>query len=315
MNKFRSSFLFVCWLTLALALLPALRAQDTPPAAPPPAPPAAPAPTAEKAPEAAPADDKAVAPEAKKADGELRNLAPDEGKPDSSTKKRPRLHVRPFGVQRSSEEPPHFGDQTVSSDRTQSAAVTIFGNTTVDGHLTDAAVSVFGNTTVNGTVDDAAVSVFGTTTINGQVKGEAVAVFGDMVLGPQADIGGETVVVFGKLTRAPGSQIHGGIQEVGNFGPFRNAGDGLRAWINSCLLMGRPLWIGENLGNSCFQDAFQHRVLLLQCLYARAQHFAYRAVAPFADILLNPVGFGPERDSNGLVGTNSHSATPDVTMS
>jgi len=110
------------------------------------------------------------------------------------------------------------------------------------------AVSIFGNTTVNGTVDDAAVSVFGTTTINGQVKGEAVAVFGDMVLGPRADVGGETVVVFGKLLRDPGAQNHGGIQQVGNFGPFRNAGDGLRAWVNSCLLLGRPLWIGENLG-------------------------------------------------------------------
>ena len=99
MNKFRSSLLFVCG--LVLALLPALRAQDTPPATPPPAQPAAPAPAAAKAAEAAPADDKAAAPEAKKADGELRDLAPDEGKPDRSTTKRPRLHVRPFGVQRS----------------------------------------------------------------------------------------------------------------------------------------------------------------------------------------------------------------------
>ncbi len=244
MNKSRFPLLFACWLTLALALLPALRAQDTPPATPPPAPPAATTPTAEKAPEAAPADDKAVAPEAKKADGELRELGNDEEKPAGTTKAKRRGHA----IHSTGDQPPHLGDQTISAGNTQSEAVTIFGNTTVDGHLTNAAVSVFGNTTVNGSVDDGAVSVFGTTTVNGQVKGPAVAVFGDMVLGPQADVGDEVVVVFGKLVRDPGARTHAGIQQVGNFGPFRNIGDGLHAWINSCLFMGRPLWIGENLG-------------------------------------------------------------------
>lgn len=248
MTKPRASLLFACWLTLALALLPVLRAQEPPPAPAAPAEPAAPAPAVEKAPPATQADDKAVAPEAKKPEAPLRELGATEEKPDGTAKKKPARRPRAYGVHGNSDQPPHFGDQTVASGSSQSEAVSIFGNTTVDGHLTDAAVSIFGNTTVNGTVDDSAVSVFGTTTINGQVKGEAVAVFGDMVLGPQADIGGETVVVFGKLTRAPGAQNHGGIQEVGSFGPFRNLGDGLHAWINSCLLMGRPLWIGENLG-------------------------------------------------------------------
>ena len=238
MNKSRFPLLFACWLALALALLPALRAQDTPPATPPAQPAAVPAP------EPAPADDKAVAPEAKKADGELRELGKDEEQPKSTTKTRRRTR----GIHSTGDEPPHLGDQTISAGNTQSEAVTIFGNTTVDGHLTNAAVSIFGNTTVNGSIDDGAVSVFGTTTINGQVKGPAVAVFGDMVLGPQADVGDEVVVVFGKLVRDPGARTHAGIQQVGNFGPFRNIGDGLHAWINSCLFMGRPLWIGENLG-------------------------------------------------------------------
>ncbi|MBI2813673.1 MAG: RDD family protein [Opitutae bacterium] len=245
MNKPRLPFLFACWLTLTLALLPVLRAEETPPAAPAPAAETA-APVAEKSAEAAPTDDKAVTPsDDEKPAGELRELGAEESRP--ATKKKSSRRTR--GVHGSGDQPPHFGgDQTISADKTRSEAVTIFGNTTVDGHLTDAAVSVFGNTTVNGTVDQAAVSVFGTTTVNGKVGDAAVAVFGDLVLGPKAEIGGETVVVFGKLIRSPGAQTHGGVQEVGSFGPFRNLGGGLRAWFNSCLLMARPLWIGENLG-------------------------------------------------------------------
>ena len=256
MNKPRSSFLFACWLTLALVLLPVLRAEETPPSTPAPAAepaaltaPAEPssAPAVGKTAEAAPVDDKAVEAPEKKADGELRELGTEDNKPAAKKKSPRRTHS--FGGRGNADAPPHFGaDQTISADSTKREAVTIFGNTTVDGHLTDAAVSVFGNTTVNGTVDDAAVSVFGTTTINGKVGDVAVAVFGDLVLGPKAEVGSEAVVVFGKLIRSPGAQIHGGVQEIGTFGPFRNLGEGLHAWINSCLLMGRPLWIGENLG-------------------------------------------------------------------
>jgi uncharacterized RDD family membrane protein YckC len=147
---------------------------------------------------------------------------------------------------RGAEEAPHFGDQTIAATRTQDAAVTIFGNTTVDGHLTDAAVSVFGNTTVNGTVDGEAVSVFGTTTINGKVKGEVVTVYGDLVLGPEADVGGEAVVVFGKIIKAPGAQIHGNTQEVVSFRPLGDA-EGLSTWFTKCLLMGRPLAFDSRL--------------------------------------------------------------------
>lgn len=252
MNKPRYPLLFACWLTLALALLPVLRAatsaeptvpaQDATPTPPEPAEPsksvALAAPAAEKA--------EATAPEDKPAAGELRELGTAEEKPAGTARKKTIRSRSSSSKSRHNDAPP-FGNHTVSADSTQSEAVSVFGSTTVDGHVTDAAVSVFGNTTVNGTVDDAAVSVFGTTTINGKVKGEAVAVFGDLVLGPNADVGGEAVVVFGKLLRSPGAQVHGGTQEVINFGPF---GDftGLRTWFTKCLLLGRPLWIGENLG-------------------------------------------------------------------
>lgn len=256
MNKSRYSFLFAGWLALTLALLPVLRAQEAPPAVPAvPAPaviPAEPAatepatPAAEAAaPDEAPTDDKAVVPKEKSAAGELRELGASEGKPARPTKKKsPRSRTSGVGA-RHSDGPP-IGDHTVSADNTQSEAVSVFGDTTVDGHVTDAAVSVFGNTTVNGTVDDAAVSVFGTTTVNGHVKGEAVAVLGDVILGPDAVVDGEVVAVLGKVVRGPGSQIHGGTQQIGSFGPF---GDftGLRVWFNKCLLMGRPLAFDSRL--------------------------------------------------------------------
>ncbi len=252
MNKSRYPFLFAGWLALTLALLPVLRAQEAPPAPPAPAEPAlavtpaekpsatepavpAEAPAADKTDETPPADDKAVAPEEKKPEGELRELGTTE---EPTTKPSKKKSVRRGS--RGADEAPHFGDQTIAATRTQEAAVTIFGNTTVDGHLTDAAVSVFGSTTVNGTVDGEAVSVFGTTTINGKVKGEVVTVYGDLVLGPDADVGGQAVVVFGKIIKAPGAQIHGNTQEVVGFRPLGSA-EGLTTWFTKCLLMGRPL--------------------------------------------------------------------------
>lgn len=269
MNKSRYSFLFAGWLALTLALLPVLRAasfaaaseptQEAPPAPPVPAEPApittpaepaatepaapAEAPATEKTDEAAPADDKALAPEEKKTDGELRELGSTEEPSAPPAKKTPNRRNR---GSRGAEEAPHFGDQTIAAARTQDAAVTIFGNTTVDGHLTDAAVSVFGSTTVNGTVDGEAVSVFGTTTINGKVKGEVVTVYGDLVLGPDADVGGQAVVVFGKIIKAPGAQIHGNTQEVIGFRPLGDA-EGLTTWFKKCFLMGRPLAFDSRL--------------------------------------------------------------------
>lgn len=142
---------------------------------------------------------------------------------------------------------PKFGDQTVAAEKRQGEAVTIMGDTVVDGEVMDAAVSILGNTTVNGRVHDAAVSVLGTTTVNGRVGDAAVAVLGDIVLGPEAVVDGEVVVVFGKLKRAPGSQVKGGIQEIGGFGPFQGSA-WLHAYVKQCVIWFRPLWFGENLG-------------------------------------------------------------------
>lgn len=250
MNKSRYPFLYTCWLALALALWPVLRAQETPPAPPPaeaapsvaPTAPAEPAVApedkavdeAEKAVESKPEADEKLAPAEKKDADELRDLTSDENKPSSSTRKRTTRSRN-----RHNDAPP-FGNHVVAQGVTQGEAVSVWGDTRVDGTVTGEAVSVFGSTTVNGTVGDQAVSVFGSTTINGHVKGQAVTVFGDLILGPEAKVDGETVVVFGKIIRAPGAQLNGSIQEVGSFGPF---GDftGLRTWLTKCLFMGRLL--------------------------------------------------------------------------
>ncbi|MBL9218445.1 MAG: RDD family protein [Opitutaceae bacterium] len=312
MNKSRSSFLFAGWLALTLALWPVLRAQETPP--PPPVPvepapavtPAEPAaalaaapaetPVAEKTDEVPPTDDKAVAPAEKPAEGELRELGADEKKPASTIKKRS-TRTRSSGVRHND---PQFGDHTVSAGNTQNEAVSVFGDTTVEGHVTDAAVSVFGNTTVNGTVDDAAVSVFGTTTINGHVKGEAVAILGDVVLGPDAVVDGEVVAVLGKVVRGPGAQIHGGTQQIGSFGPF---GDftGLRVWFNKCLLMGRPLAFDSRLMWAWYAAfgllAFYALIALIaptgvqKCVDTLEQRPGSSLLAALLTMLLTPVAY------------------------
>jgi uncharacterized RDD family membrane protein YckC len=313
MNKSRYSFLFAGWLALTLALLPVLRAQEAPPAPPAPAEPAltvtpaepaateptapAEAPAAEKSDEAPPADDKAVVSEEKKSEGELREIGTTEEPTTPPAKKTPTRRNR---GSRGAEEAPHFGDQTIAAARTQDAAVTIFGNTTVDGHLTDAAVSVFGSTTVNGTVDGEVVSVFGTTTINGKVKGEVVAVYGDLVLGPDAEVGGEAVVVFGKIIKAPGAQIHGNTQEVVSFRPLGDA-EGLSTWFTKCLLMGRPLAFDSRLMWAWYTAlgilAFYALIALLapagvqKCVDTLEQRPGSSLISALLTLLLTPVAY------------------------
>lgn len=247
MNKSRLPLLFTLWLALALATVPALFAQETPPA------PTVPERSAEAPAEPAAAaadeadDSEQPAEQAKETtEPEMRELAPGtEQQPAGKSSRRSR-RSRTMGYDSNSDRPP-FGSHIVPAGQSWREAVSVFGDTRVDGTVRDAAVSVLGSTTVNGTVNGEAVSVFGTTTINGKVGGVAVAVFGDVVLGPNADIGDEVVVVFGRLTRDAESITRGGVQEIGGFGPFKNH-DWLRAWITKCLLWGRPLWVGENLG-------------------------------------------------------------------
>jgi len=266
MNSLRSTLLFL-WFAFALAIPPALSAQETPPP-PAPAQPAVDAPTlpddkvaapapapasSEVTPPAEPADAVAVEPDQSAAESveaaapteaEMRELATTNAEQAEKPAKPAKKSRRNRGAD--SDAPP-FGSHRVPAGQNRNEAVSIFGNTKVEGSVDAAAVSIFGNTTVDGHVRGEAVSVMGTTTINGKVDGQAVAVLGDIVLGPEAVVGGEVVVVLGRIIRADGAEIRGGVQEIGGFGPFVGF-EWLRAWVTKCLLWGRPLAFGGHLG-------------------------------------------------------------------
>ena len=114
-------------------------------------------------------------------------------------------------------------------------AVTVFGDSRVDGDVDDVCVTVFGNATVNGRVGSECVTVFGDLDLNSEVQGELVVVMGQARLGPKAVIHGETIVVGGRITAEPGAELHGQKIEVGGFLPA--IGD----WFRYGLFLGRPL--------------------------------------------------------------------------
>lgn len=279
MKRFR--LLFPVWLTIALAFaVNAIRAADE---APPPAPAAVESTasdektpagasevvSAEPAAEAnAPAEPAGAVESAaetptvasEKSDDSLREIGAD-GK-TVETKKSTKRRTRTYSSSDRHGEFP-LGSHHLSQGAKSDELVSIFGSSTVDGESGGDAVSVFGNTTVNGSVDGAAVSVLGTTTveglvngeavavlgdniINGHVKGDAVAVMGDMRLGPEAIVDGEVTVVGGRLIRDSGAQVRGGVQQV-TIPVFHGFG-WLHAYMQKCLLWGRLLWFGENLG-------------------------------------------------------------------
>ncbi|MEY3775129.1 MAG: hypothetical protein RLZZ129_1909 [Verrucomicrobiota bacterium] len=157
-----------------------------------------------------------------------------------------------------------FGGNTVATGNTVSYVVSILGSSVVDGAVEREAVSIMGSTRVNGSVGREAVAVMGDVHvegsvgrevvavlgdvyINGPVGNEVVAVMGDVTLGADAVIGRDLVVVGGRLTRDPAAVVNGNVKVVtlpiigSGFAPFKT-------WIKRCLLLGRPLAFGENLG-------------------------------------------------------------------
>lgn len=288
MKKFRFLFPLWLTLALALgaAALRAADEQPAPPPAPAPAeqpavdepkpadvPPAHEAPAAVEAP-AAPAEP--ATPESKPADAEPGRAAAEaksnaEEKPlrelgsngETAKAKSDRRRPRSYGAggrsdgdfplgshhlsqgSRSGELVSIFGSSTVDGD-SNGDAVSIFGHTTVNGSVEGAAVSVLGSTTVKGTVGGEAVAVLGDNKIDGRVKGEAVVVMGDMHLGPEASVDGDVIVVGGKLHKEPGARIKGSVEEISI--PIFHGFGWLHAYLYKCVLWGRLLWFGENLG-------------------------------------------------------------------
>jgi uncharacterized RDD family membrane protein YckC/cytoskeletal protein CcmA (bactofilin family) len=131
-----------------------------------------------------------------------------------------------------------WGDARLPARQVADGVISIFGDALVEGEVIDAVVTIFGNARVTGDVHGGVVSLFGNTYIDGEVHDAAVSVFGDLELGPNARVDGDIAVVAGKLTRAPGSEVHGESEIVAGGFP---AIEGVRVWIEKCLLYGRPL--------------------------------------------------------------------------
>ena len=138
------------------------------------------------------------------------------------------------------------GNAVLEKGRTANEVVAILGNTVIEGKARGETVAVLGNVTVNGEVRREAVAVLGDVTINGRVGGEVVAVLGNVQLGPEAQVDGEIVSVGGEIIRAPGAVVKGTTNQIPFMSPELT--EGLKAWVYECLLKGRPLAIGENLG-------------------------------------------------------------------
>jgi uncharacterized RDD family membrane protein YckC len=208
-----------------------------------------------------------------------------------------------------------FGSNTVAAGNTVREVVSIMGSSVVDGVVEREAVSIMGSTRVNGSVGREAVAVMGgvhvegsvgrevvavlgDVYINGPVGNEVVAVLGDVTLGAGAVIGRDLVVVGGRLTRDPAAVVHGNVKVVtlpligSGFAP-------VKTWIERCLLLGRPLAFGENLGWAWMIaiGVFAFYVLLAllfprafeKCAETLEQRPGYSLLAVLLTVLISPV--------------------------
>lgn len=176
--------------------------------------------------------------------------------------------------------------------------VAIIGNTIVDGTVDETVVAIMGDSTLNGEAREV-VAVMGNVTINGRVRGDVVAVMGGVQLGPRARVDGEVVSIGGGVERAPGATVGRGIKEVGFLKGHLPRMDGLRAWLRHCLLLGRPLGFGENLGWAWgVALSFLGFYVLLALAFGRGvekcaetleQRPGYTILAAFLTLLLMPI--------------------------
>ncbi len=274
MKNFRSFLLTLPLFVLSMALGPILIAQSVEPSKPaeetqptattatesaaaaevatpeaPATPTPAPAPEPAVAVEAAPATPEAEVSTAEPAEepstepAELRRL--DEPEAEVATADGSAVKVK-RRRQHSNQMP--FGDHVIAEGSTVFEAVSVMGSTTVNGTVEGPAVSVFGDTRINGSIGREAVAVLGNIHINGTVGGEVVAVLGNVDLGPKADVKGDMVIIGGKLNRDPAATFKGDLQEIPVPMWSTEKLVGLKTWFKECVLWGRPLAFGRNLG-------------------------------------------------------------------
>ncbi|GAB1488335.1 hypothetical protein MASR2M8_07800 [Opitutaceae bacterium] len=189
-------------------------------------------------------------------------------------------------------------DAILGGGETSREVVAIIGNTIVDGIVDGEVVAIMGDSVLNGEAREV-VAVMGNVTVNGHVRGDVVAVMGGVQLGPRAQIDGEVVSIGGGVDRAPGAIVGRGIQEVGFMKGHLPRMDGLRAWLKHCLLLGRPLGFGENLGwawGVAFSFFAFYLLLALafgrgveKCVETLEQRPGYTILAAFLTMLAMPI--------------------------
>lgn len=163
------------------------------------------------------------------------------------------------------------GDILLGPDDEAGDTVAVLGSIVAEALIRGDVVAVMGDVTLNGGSDGDVVAILGNVTVNGPVRGSVVSVLGSVQLGPEAEVEQEIVTVGGSLQRAPGAVVRGQVVQL----PFLPGGgfkfDGLRAWVQECLMYGRPLAIGENLGWVWMLTlSFFVFYLLLTLLFGRA---------------------------------------------
>jgi len=274
-------------LALYLALVPGLRAEDTP-AAPPadnaaaaPAAPDSANPPSEKSeepklrrldvPPSEPASEQPAAAPAPKSEDEI-SKSPDSetapAEPAESAPKGERRHGHRDG--RGSHS--HNGNAHVSiwdnatlrEGESAEGVISIVGSSTSAGHVDDAVVSVLGSSTSSGDVGAGVVSILGSSRVTGGSVGDVVvSILGNSYV--NAPVHGDVVAVLGNVELGPDAVVSGDINCVGGtviqdpkavlkgqvnhvaIGGHFSGFDGLHAWITKCLMWGRPLAFGANL--------------------------------------------------------------------
>ncbi len=185
----------------------------------------------------------------------------------------------------------------LSAGRTACDVVTVFGNSSVHGTVTDSVVAVMGSTRVDGNVANSVVAIFGNGHVNGSIGGNAVTIFGNLKLGPKAIVQGQVVSLFGSFERSPSALVQGGtVRLMSNIFRFTEA---LRGWSEHCLLLGRllaprldVLWAwGVALGMlaiylllaALFRDGLRH------CVRTLEEHPGASILTALAMVLLTPI--------------------------
>ncbi len=191
-----------------------------------------------------------------------------------------------------------WGEARLAADEIASGVIAIFGDTHVEGEVTEAVVTIFGNAHVTGPIHGGVVSIFGNTYIDGRVNEAAVSIFGDLELGPNAQIDGDVAVIAGKLTRDPQAEVHGHSEILAS--DFTGM-QGLRVWIEKCLLYARPLAFHPDLGwawGIAFGFLLFYVVLALlfdrtvmRCVETLETQPGQSAVVSIMTVLLTPVVF------------------------